>query len=120
MVKTHTQSITNNTRTHTQVNDVFVFGCLQVSKHTPRVLPDRVSDPRPSAGDKQPTDADRDACMELYTKAKNLRISGKAMTGTNKLYPCVGIGPICRQYEVEHGLSKNSIKDRTLRGFVNT
>ena len=42
------------------------------------------------------------------------------MPGTNKRYPCVGMEKICRDYENLHGLRKNSLKERTLRGFVVT
>lgn len=50
-------------------------------------------------------------------QASKLRASGKKIPGTNKNYPCVGMGKICRDYEKEHGLPAGSLKDRTLRGL---
>ena len=93
------------------------FFLMQVTKYSPRVLPDRVSSSRPSTAEKQPTDTDRDACMKLYRKASNLRSSGTTMPGTSKPYPCVGMAQVCRKYEEDNGLPKNSLKERTLRGF---
>ena len=51
------------------------------------------------------------------SQAIRLRESGKKIPGTNKVYPCVGMEKICRDYEQEHGLKKNSLVAKTLRGF---
>ena len=69
-------------------------------------------------GNKQPTDADLDACLKKYRHVRKMYDSGNKMPGTNKRYPCVGMTKICRDYEVENGLSEYSIKNRTLSGFA--